>query len=98
YPLMRATALIDQASLLDASKPDSAKARSELLAAAGRDLDSAFTLSGKTLATVHLQRARMFERQGEKKRAADELDAYLKQVPNAPNAAAIRESIAKLRS
>jgi cytochrome c-type biogenesis protein CcmH/NrfG len=98
YPLKRATVLIDEASVLDASKPEQAKQRTEHLAAAARDLDTAFTLSGKTLAAVHLQRARMFERMGNKKGAADELEAYLKQVPNAPNAAAIRESIAKLRS
>ena len=95
---MRATVLVDQATLLDPSKPESAEARRTLLEAAGRDLDRAFATSGGTLAAVHLQRARMYERAGERGRAADELEAYLKQNPGAANAAAIRESIAKLRT
>ena len=97
YPLVRAEVLIDQATLLDPAKPDSAKARKTLLDAAGADLDRAFELSGRTLAAVHLQRARMHERAGEPARAAEALEAYLKQNPGASNAAAIRESIAKLR-
>lgn len=98
YPLMRATVLIDQATITDASKPEGAKTRSDLLAAAGSDLDHAFELSGRTLATVHLQRARLYERMGDKNAAADALEAYLKAVPNASNAAAIRDSVAKLRA
>jgi cytochrome c-type biogenesis protein CcmH/NrfG len=97
YPLYRASALIDQASVLDASKPDQAKARTEILALAETDLTHAYELSGKGLAAVHLQRARLYERRGDKAAAAGALEAYLKQTPNAPNAAAIRESIKKLR-
>src|SRR5215218_5487134 len=95
---MRATVLIDQASVTDPSKPEQAKVRAELLTAAGKDLDRAFEASGKSLAAVHLQRARLFERGGDKLGAAGELEAYLQMVPKAPNAAAIRESIAKLRA
>lgn len=98
YPLARATVLIDQASLIDPTRPDTAKVRSALLDEASRDLDRAFSVSGRALVAVHLQRARMYERRGDRKAAADELEVYLQASPNAPNAAAIRESIGKLRS
>ena len=98
YLLMRATVLVDQATLLDPGKSDSARARRELLDAAKHDLDRAYEVSGRSLSAVHLQRARMYERAGERRHAADALEAYLKQNPSAPNAAAIRESITKLRA
>lgn len=98
YPLLRATVLIDQASITDTATPAGSKMRSDLLAAAAKDLDRSFELSGRSLAAVHMQRARLHEREGNRAAAADELEAYLKAVPNAPNAAAIRESVAKLRA
>ncbi len=98
YPLQRAAVLIDRASSIDASKPEDAKARTELLEAAAKDLDAAWERSRRSLAAVHLQRARLYERKGDRKAAAGALEAYLSMTPNAPNADAIRKSIASLRS
>jgi tetratricopeptide (TPR) repeat protein len=97
YPLLRATVLIDDASALDPSSKNASTVRAKLFEAAKTDLDRAYEVSGKTLAAVFLQRARMAERQGDRAGAAAALEAYLKQVPNAPNAATIRESIQKLK-
>lgn len=98
YPLLRATVLIDDASSIDPSAKNGAATRAKLFEAAKSDLDKAYDVSGKTLATVYLQRARLAERQGDRAGAAAALEAYLKQVPNAPNAAQIRESIQKLKA
>lgn len=98
YPLQRAAVLIDRASSIDASKPADARIRTELLDAAAKDLDAAWERSRRSLAAVHLQRARLFERKGDRKAAAGALESYLSMTPNAPNADAIRKSIASLRS
>lgn len=98
YPLLRATVLIDDAGALDPTSKNADAMRAKLFEAARTDLDRAYEVSGKTLAAVFLQRARMAERQGDRAGAAAALEAYLKQVPNAPNAAAIRESIQKLKA
>ena len=58
---------------------------------------AAMTITGR-LAAAPPASARMYERSGDRARAADELEAYLKQNPSATNAAAIRDSIAKLRT
>ena len=79
---MRATALIDIGQL------DGAES----------ELKDADRLSSRKLVLVHIQRARLYEKRGEKKRAADELEEYLRQNPNAENAGAIREAVKKLRS
>lgn len=98
FPLQRAAVLVDRASTLDARKADEAKVRTELLDEASRDLDTAWSRSGKSLAAVHLQRARLWERRGDRKAAANSLEAYLALSPNAPNADAIRRSIETLRT
>jgi len=67
------------------------------LANADRELDRAWDLSGKRLNTVFLQRARVHEERGNKEAAARELENYLKAEPNAKDAAAVKEAIAKLR-
>jgi Tfp pilus assembly protein PilF len=67
------------------------------LANADRELDRAWDLSGKKLYTVFLQRARVFEERGDNEGAARELENYLKAEPEAKNAPAIKEAIAKLR-
>jgi type IV pilus assembly protein PilF len=95
YPLLRATALIDQAGQLTAKD---AVARDELLSAAEGDLGRASALSRTPLAAVYLQRARVYEKRKEPARAANELEEYLKRNPKAPNAAEIREAIKKLRA
>jgi tetratricopeptide (TPR) repeat protein len=68
------------------------------LGEAERELDRAWELSDQHMNEVHLQRARVFERRGNKDAAARELEAYLKAEPEARNAAAIKEAITKLRS
>lgn len=65
---------------------------------ADKALDLAWELSGKRLTDVYLQRARINERRGDKEAAARNLEDYLKAEPDAKNAPAIREVIAKLRA
>jgi tetratricopeptide (TPR) repeat protein len=98
YLLMRATALIDQVAQMDAKSATNTAERTQFLDSAAADLTQAYTISGQKLAAVHIQRARLYERKGDRKAAADALEAYLKQTPGAPNAAAIRDSIKKLRA
>jgi tetratricopeptide (TPR) repeat protein len=72
--------------------------RDEKLKEAEKELNRAWEISAKRLYAVHLQRARIYERRGDKQAAARELESYLKAEPDAKNAAAIRAAIAKLRS
>ncbi|MEK6408345.1 MAG: tetratricopeptide repeat protein [Acidobacteriota bacterium] len=55
-------------------------------------------ISSHKLAIVHLHLARVFEKRGDRVRAADELESYLRQNPGVDNAPAIREAIKKLRT
>ncbi len=71
--------------------------RAQGLKAAEKELDQAWEMSQKRITGVHLQRARIYEKRGDKQSAARELESYLKAEPNAKNAASIREAIAKLR-
>ncbi len=87
-----AVALIEVA--LRTNDPNEAKAG---LANADRELDRAWDLSSKRLNTVFLQRARVHEERGDKEAAARALEHYLKAEPDAKNAAAVKEAIAKLR-
>jgi tetratricopeptide (TPR) repeat protein len=64
---------------------------------AEKELISAWEMSQKRLNDVYLQRARIYERRGNKEAAARELENYLKAEPVAKNAAAIRTAIARLR-
>ncbi|MGI9068750.1 MAG: beta-sandwich domain-containing protein [Pyrinomonadaceae bacterium] len=98
YLLWRGIALIDYASTLDPFSSQSAAARSQALNDAEESLKKAYEVSGKRLLAVHQQLARVYERRGERARAAVELEKYLKKSPTVPNAAAIREAIKKLRS
>lgn len=97
--LLRAGALIDYAASVDPAKvKDGAAERSRAFEMAEKDLAKAYEMSNKKLAAVHQQRARLYERKGDRARAADELEQYLKMTPNAKNAEAIREAIKKLRT
>ncbi len=80
--LMRGAALIDVGQLDEAES----------------ELKDADRLSSRKLVLVHIQLARLYEKRGESGRAADELERYLRQNPNAENAAAIREAVKKLRA
>lgn len=92
--LLRATALIDHATTLDPSNSE----REQVFTEAQKVLNQAFEMSGKKLSTTHLQMARIYERRGERAKAADELERYLRETPDVKNADAIREGIKKLRS
>lgn len=95
YLLLQATALIEQAASIDPAK---AEERNYAFAEAEKSLARADEVSGRKLAAVHLQRARLYERRGERARAADELERYLRQSPELKNAAAIRDAIKTLRT
>jgi tetratricopeptide (TPR) repeat protein len=79
---MRGAALIDLGRLEEAES----------------ELKDADRISERKLDLVHIQLARLYEKRGERRRAADELERYLRQNPNAENAAAIREAVKKLRA
>jgi tetratricopeptide (TPR) repeat protein len=64
---------------------------------AEKELSLAWEMSERRLNDVHLQRARLYERRGNKDAAARELENYLKAEPEPKNAAAIRAAIARLR-
>lgn len=99
YLVAQASALIDQAALIDPNKSEgAARDRESLLSAAEQALVKAEKVGGKKLAEVHRQRARLYEKKGDRARAANELELYLRNSPNAKNAAAIREAIKTLRS
>ncbi|HEY0101816.1 MAG TPA: tetratricopeptide repeat protein, partial [Pyrinomonadaceae bacterium] len=95
YHLLQATALIEQAASIEPAKADE---RDYAFAEAEKSLARADQLSARKLAAVHLQRARLYEKRGDRARAADELERYLRQSPELKNAAAIRQAIKTLRT
>lgn len=98
-PLMRAMALIHQASTIDPSISEQAATDREfILGRAEIALAQAAELSDKKLTGDHLSMAMFYEMRGERARAADELEQYLQKTPEAKNAEAIRETIKKLRA
>lgn len=95
YLLLHASALIEQAALIGQDKTDE---RNYALGEAEKSLARADELGKRKLAAVHLQRARLYEKRGDRARAADELERYLRQSPDLKNAAAVREAIKTLRA
>lgn len=69
-----------------------------LLDEAEQEIKRAGRISADKLAMVHFQLARVYERRGDRSRAADELEAYLRKNPRAENAVALREAIKRLRA
>ncbi|HEV8484462.1 MAG TPA: tetratricopeptide repeat protein [Blastocatellia bacterium] len=97
--LLRAMALLDHYSAIaDWNSREAAAERERILAAAESELARAQELSEGKLAGVHLHRARLYEKRGDGKRAADELERYLKMSPDDENAPQLREAIKKLRA
>lgn len=97
--LMRAGALMEHASAINPSASKEASVeRESAFGMAEKDLAKAFELSGKKLATVHLHAARLYEKKGDRARAADELELYLKMAPDDKKADALRAAIKTLRS
>ena len=68
------------------------------LSDADKELNRAWELSNGTIPSVRVQRARIYERRGDKEAAARELEEYLRVEPEAKNAPAIRTAITRLRS
>ncbi|HLL70388.1 MAG TPA: tetratricopeptide repeat protein [Pyrinomonadaceae bacterium] len=95
YPLLMGTALIEQAATIDPAKPEE---RNYAFSEAEKSLARAYQLSERKLAAVHLQLARLHEKRGDRARAADELEQYLRRSPDLKNAAAIREAVKTLRA
>jgi len=96
-PLMRATALIYQASTVDTSSSNGAEQQRHLLSKAGEALSQTSDLSGGRMKPDHLTLSMFFSLKGEFGRAAAELEAYLRKSPDSPNAAAIRAEVKRLR-
>jgi len=98
YLVSEGTALVDQASATDASQSKTAaEERTFAFNEAERVLTRALGLN-KRLGEAHLQLARLYEKRGEKARAANALEQYLRNAPNVKNPDAVREAIKKLRS
>lgn len=100
HPLMRAEALIDYTSAIDVSSSESAGVlRNDAFNEAERNLNLANEKSNNRLAaTVHFQLARLYQKKGERERAAAELDQYLLANPSVRNADEVRDVIRQLRT
>lgn len=97
--MMRGTALLEHAIATNpAQSKEAAAEREKSLGQAEADFLKAFDLSGKKMASVHLQLARLYEKKGERARAADELEQYLKMSPDDKKAEAIRAAVKTLRT
>jgi tetratricopeptide (TPR) repeat protein len=95
----RGAALVSYAGQIDAAASKKASdERRAVLDDAEKALTEAYRLSGKKLADAHLQLARVYEKRGDPARAADEIEQYLRQNPDAPNAAALRDAVKSLRA
>lgn len=99
HPLMRGIALVRHAAAIKqpGSKGSEAE-RDALYKKAEVALARASELSGGKLPEVYLYRALIYERRGERERAALELEQYLQVNPFVENAEAIREAVRKLRA
>lgn len=99
HPLMRAEALIDYASTIETGgAPQATIVIQDAFNEAEKDLNLAGAKSRNGLAAVHFQLARLYQKRGERARAADELDQYLLANPSAKNADEIRDVIRTLRT
>lgn len=98
YLFMRGVALIDQGAVTEPTSQPATDARNYFFTEAEKTLQRAYDVSGKKLHAVYLQLARLYEKRGDRGRAASELEEYLKKVPDAANAQAIRDAVRKLRT
>lgn len=96
--LMRGTALVHQASAVDSTNSsDPAADRNYLVGRAEVALTQAADLSRNKLKADSLTLALFYEMKGEPARAADELEAYLKKLPQGKNNQALLSEIKRLR-
>ena len=84
-------------TLIELALRENGNERNADLDDAEKELARAWELSDKRLNDVYVQRARIYERRGNKEAAARELEQYLKAEPEAKNAQAIRQAIVTLR-
>jgi tetratricopeptide (TPR) repeat protein len=97
--LQRGIALVNYASLIDAAaSKKAADERRSVLDDAEKALTESYRLSGKKLSDALLHLARVYDKRGDRARAADEIELYLRQNPDAPNAPALRETVKTLRA
>ncbi|HYU99416.1 MAG TPA: tetratricopeptide repeat protein [Pyrinomonadaceae bacterium] len=92
-PLMKASALIYQASYIEGSSQ-----RKVLLAEAELALNRTSELSDKKVKADAMTLAMFYEMKDEPARAADELENYLRKNPTAQNFEAVKTEITRLRS
>lgn len=99
HPLSRAVALIHHARTLKPPKSErDAADRKYFLDLAAEMLAKAKGLGGGGLRPDHFSMAMFYEMRGEPARAAEELEQYLRETPQAKNEAAVREAVRKLRA
>jgi tetratricopeptide (TPR) repeat protein len=97
YPLMRGIAILYYVAEIDTTQKQSPEDRSYLLSKAEEALNRAYLLSDRKLTIVHFYMGMLYDKKGEPLRAANELEQYLRDNPQANNAAIIRDTIEKLR-
>jgi tetratricopeptide (TPR) repeat protein len=98
-----AASIFEAVSRLDPSNAEAQLMRGAALIETG-DLDQAEAalktadrMSEHKLAMAHIHLARLYEKRGDRRRAADQLEIYLRERPDAENAAAIRDAIKRMR-
>jgi tetratricopeptide (TPR) repeat protein len=97
--LLNTKALINQAYAIDpATSQQAANDRSYLLGRAESSLKQLADLSKNKMSADHFSLAMFFEMKGDRKLAANELEALLRENPDLKNASEIREAIQKLRA
>ena len=98
YQLAQATALIEEAGRVDVATQvnNATEERTFALAEAEKILLQVLKQNEK-LADAHLQLARVYEKEGERVKAATELQRYLRKMPNAKNAEQIKQAIKTLK-
>ena len=94
----RGTCLIELALSLDPLSAAVTAERDATLSLARSELLKALELSGGKSLGAHLQLARLYEKIGERRKAAEELEQYLKLAPDDKRAENIRAAIKALRN
>ena len=98
YLLAEGTALVEQASSINSSQSKAAAdERTFVFTRSRKGAHGGFAFEQATQADVHLQLARIYEKRGERPRAASELEQYLRKAQNVKNPEAIRQAIKTLR-
>lgn len=93
----RGTFLIEYALSVNPTSAAGATERDATLGMAKSDLLKALELSNGKATAAHLQLARVYEKTGDPRKAADELEQYLKASPDDKKAEAIKAAIKTLR-